>query len=60
VTRPPLYSTELNIRISEELLEKLKKISKEKGITASEMVRRLILNYLDKLEKEEELEKKDN
>lgn len=47
--RPELYSHRLQVRISIELMEKLKTKAKAKGITASEMTRRLILNYLEGL-----------
>lgn len=47
--RPELYSERLNMRISAELMRKLKIIAKAKGITASEMVRRLVLNYVEGL-----------
>lgn len=47
--RPELYSENLNMRISAELMNKLRIIAKAKGITASEMVRRLLLNYLEGL-----------
>jgi len=49
MTRPELYSAKLHMRISPELMRKLKVVAREKGITASEMVRRLVLNYLEGL-----------
>jgi len=49
MTRPELYSANLNMRISPELMRRLKLIARAKGITASEMVRRLVLNYVEGL-----------
>jgi len=48
-TRPELYGDRLNMRISSQLMGKLRIIAKAKGITASEMVRRLVLNYVEGL-----------
>ena len=47
--RPKLYSQDLHLRMSPELMRKLKAKAKAKGLTASEMTRRLILNYLEGL-----------
>jgi len=47
--RPRLYSDRLHLRISPELMGKLRNVAFDKGITASEMMRRLLLNYLEGL-----------
>lgn len=47
--RPKVYTERLDVRISPELMRALKMVSAKKGITASEMVRRLVVNYLEGL-----------
>lgn len=37
----------LNIRISEDLLEEIKKVAKEKNISASALVKMVMSDYLD-------------
>jgi predicted DNA-binding protein len=45
--RPEIYDVYFQLRISRELRSKFQKLARAKGITASEMVRRLMLNYLE-------------
>ena len=47
--RPEIYSVYFQLRISRELRAKFQKLARAKGITASEMVRRLMLNYLERV-----------
>ncbi len=49
MSKPELYSMRFMVRITPALLAKLKARAKAKGINASEMTRRLILNYLEGL-----------
>ena len=47
MSKPELYSERFMIRITPALMAKLKAKAKAKGINASEMVRRLVLNYIE-------------
>ena len=42
----------LNIKISADLLERIKKVSKEKQLTVSSLTRLLLINYVERIENE--------
>ena len=42
----------LNIKITADLLERIKKVAKEKQLTVSSLTRLLLINYVERIENE--------
>lgn len=51
MARPIENSVRLNTFVSPEILEKLKEIAKQKGMSVSGLIRLMIMDYINKEEK---------